>query len=647
MHSILFRQTLKSVRSTPSKFLGMGRSKFRANKSQSALSAKAFSIAGGGSCFNFSTQVMEPSSFKASVYSNVPPVDDKVLPKFNLYGKRKMEWYTGKAPLPGVCPGVDQDGKIHSLPLLNLSPGVTKKQIMDYFDNTWTMTEVLNASLQGHGSFFVPPPHNLRHPMVFYYGHTACLYINTLTIAGMLPGPMNAEYEHVFELGVDEMSFDDMNKNHMVWPALEKVHEYRGQVYQIVKAVINNIDEDELRTKGITQSSKLWGLVLGFEHERIHLETSACLFNEMPKELFRKPDQFPSYYPTKGAQASGDIKSIRGSPAPTAGTDYPINELIPMAASKVPMGKPVAYPTFGWDNEYGPSGATTDIPAFQACKYLITNGEFHEFVQAGGYSDSTHWSDAGLKWRLFTKAEHPKFWHVTQTGEEKSYFQRYIFDWVPLQWSHPAIVNFHEATAYAAWRQAKGDLTDKQGTLRLSTELEHHSIRDPFEFHETGHMKGMVKDPVMEYAKDGSGSMASSKYGMNMNLAYGSTSPVTAFPPNSRGFHDVMGNTWEWCMDYFSPLKGFEIHQYYHNFSTPCFDGEHHCIQGGSFISTGDEASLYARFHFRPHFFQQASFRLVHSESDGAQGPVTSDTGCVGPHSTEKNPFRQYPLHKH
>ena len=34
-------------------------------------------------------------------------------------------------------------------------------------------------------------------------------------------------------------------------------------------------------------------------------------------------------------------------------------------------------------------------------------------------------------------------------------------------------------------------------------------------------------------------------------------------------------------------------------------------ILGGSFVSTGDEASIWARFHFRPHFFQNAGFRVV------------------------------------
>ena len=40
------------------------------------------------------------------------------------------------------------------------------------------------------------------------------------------------------------------------------------------------------------------------------------------------------------------------------------------------------------------------------------------------------------------------------------------------------------------------------------------------------------------------------------NLAldgYERTSPVTAFPPNGYGVHDMIGNVWEWTTDWYSP----------------------------------------------------------------------------------------------
>jgi 2-polyprenyl-3-methyl-5-hydroxy-6-metoxy-1,4-benzoquinol methylase len=68
---------------------------------------------------------------------------------------------------------------------------------------------------------------------------------------------------------------------------------------------------------------------------------------------------------------------------------------------------------------------------------------------------------------------------------------------------------------------------------------------------------------------------------------------------------------WEYVEDHFAPLPGFEIHYLYDDFSAPCFDGWHTLIMGGSWVSTGDLASSFARYHFRRHFFQHLGFRYV------------------------------------
>jgi formylglycine-generating enzyme required for sulfatase activity len=96
--------------------------------------------------------------------------------------------------------------------------------------------------------------------------------------------------------------------------------------------------------------------------------------------------------------------------------------------------------------------------------------------------------------------------------------------------------------------------------------------------------------------------------GANLNLAFSSQNPVDYFAPSHTGHHDTTGNAWEWTEDHFNPLKGFEVHHVYDDFSTPCFDGKHSMIVGGSFMSTGDEASVFARFHFRPHFLQHSGW---------------------------------------
>jgi 5-histidylcysteine sulfoxide synthase len=286
-----------------------------------------------------------------------------------------------------------------------------------------------------------------------------------------------------------------------------------------------------------------------------------------------KPTQWPEYYPLTNTQQE---------------IDYPNNSLIDVPAGKVQIGKPQDWPSYGWDNEYGK--LEVFLQPFRASQFLISNGEFFEFVKNGGYQTQRYWSDEGWRWRSFRNTTCPTFWVM----DEKQYKLRLCFEIVPMQWSWPVDVNFHEAKAYCAWRS---EHDQQKIPYRLIIEAEHHRLRD-----------SMATDPVMIY----SGSEMKTKK-ININLAYGSQSPVNVNTPSKLGFHDLLGNSWEWCNTHFSSLPGFTTHYLYTDFSTPCFDEKHNIVLGGSFISTGDEASKWARFHFRRHFFQHVGFRIAQS----------------------------------
>jgi len=532
-----------------------------------------------------------------------------------LHGPRSKEWWTGKAPIAGVCPGVEADGKIYSLPQLTFTKGnITKEALQAYFDNTWTLTEVLFASLQGEETFMRPPYHDLRHPMIFYYGHPAALYINKLRVGGLLKEPINEYFESIFETGVDEMSWDDLSKNKMPWPSVASVHKYRQKVYSTVSNVIANLTQEELNS--INQSSPLWSLVMSFEHERIHLETSSFLINELPVDLLRFPEGFPSYHPL--ARQVDEVLS------PVQGQHFPTNEMIQIPAQTVTIGKSREFPSFGWDNEYGHRAFS--IPTCRVSKFKVTNGEFLAFVKDGGYARNELWSENGWKWRAYRNVKWPYMWQRKGPQGKHEYELRQLFDITPMVWDLPVVVNFHEATAFAKWKSLQ------TGTkMRLLTEPEHHAIR--------GQETAAANEVAMDHAVVSGGHANMTQGSYNTNLAYSSMSPVTACHPNTLGFHDVFGNAWEWTEDYFAALPGFEVHPYYEDFSTPCFDGQHHVIQGGSFISTGNEASIHARYHFRPHFYQHASFRLV-EQLDSERSMITSDTDAPGPF-VGNYPFRR------
>lgn len=517
-----------------------------------------------------------------------------------LVGDRNLGWFTGKPPVHGECPGVGADGRLRCLPLPNLE-SVNRQAAQDYFDNVWTLFETLFAGFKGEEPFYRPPVHGLRHPQIFYFGHDACLYVNKLRVAGVLDSPVNAYFESIFEVGVDEMLWDDMHKNDMVWPTVGEVREYRAQVYRVISDLIatHPLLADGTR---VDWEHPMWALFMGFEHARIHLETSSVLFRETPQHLMQVPAAWPDLHPSARRHCLNR--------KPEAGVDFPKNDMVLVASGAVELGKPRDFPSYGWDNEYG--RRTVQVPAFSASKFMVTNGEFWHFVSGGGYRNAKYWSEDGWGWRKYRNMKWPFFW--TPDGPEGSmqFKLRTIYETVDMQWDWPVDVNYHEAKAYCAWKSEQDGLAGKPEAYRVITEAEHHLIRDA-----SIQLSQAKLDPKVDSAMWAGGDVFPAVAGgaaANLNLAFGSQNPVGSLPPSSSGHYDVMGNAWEWTEDHFNPLEGFEVHHVYDDFSTPCFDGKHHMIMGGSFASSGDNgASIFCRYHFRPHFLQHSGFRLVSS----------------------------------
>lgn len=491
---------------------------------------------------------------------------EKINNQFEFNESLPSWWWTG----------IEPGNQLNVLPLPNLKT-CSRKQVLDYFSNGWLLNEVLFSSLKGTQAFMQAPLHGLRHPLIFYYGHPAVLFINKLLVANLINKPINPYFERIFEVGVDEMSWDDMSKNEMQWPSVKEVNSYRREVFNIVKSIIETHPDLDENHREINQSSSLWALFMGFEHDRIHLETSSVLVREMPLELLRKPIQWPSTntYHSNNIDAYNFVKISKNS---------------------ITLGKPQDYPSYGWDNEYGIRNA--QMKDFEISKYMITNEQFLEFVKDNGYSNKHFWTEDGWKWKCYRNTKKPVFWVYSGPQGLHEYKLRTLFEEINLPLDWPVCVNYHEAKAYINWRSEK----DKT-TYRLPTEAEHSYLR-----------RDTADDNVMKYD---SLTYLNEKEA-NLCLANGSECSVAWSKPNRFGVHDIGGNIWDWCEDDFHPLEQFKVHAYYEDFSTPCFDGEHAMILGGSFISTGDEASIFARFHFRHHFFQHAGFHIVKSNTSDA-----------------------------
>jgi 5-histidylcysteine sulfoxide synthase/putative 4-mercaptohistidine N1-methyltranferase len=427
-----------------------------------------------------------------------------------------------------------------------------REEIREYFHSTLDRYEQLFETLRGDAAYFKKPI-SLRHPLIFYLGHTATFFTNKLLLAGLITERINPKMESMFAVGVDEMSWDDLDTTHYDWPSVEEVRAYRRRMRETVDRLIR---ETPL-TLPIEWDSPWWTIMMGIEHERIHLETSSVLIRQHALEHVAP---HPAWEPYRKSGAAPD------------------NQLVKVPEGTVQLGKKKDDPFYGWDNEYGTHIA--DVAAFEAGKYLVSNQEFLEFVQADGYGTESYWEEEGRAWLKHAGAKHPTFW-IRRGGEWEL---RLMTKEIPMPWDWPVEVNYHEAKAFCNWKAAVSGQP-----YRLPTEDEWYRLYE---------VAGLSEVPAAAPA------MA------NIHLDHGASShPVNEFVQGD--FYDVVGNVWQWTETPIYPFDGFDVHPHYDDFTTPTFDGRHNLIKGGSWISCGNESLKNSRYAFRRHFFQHAGFRYV------------------------------------
>lgn len=433
-------------------------------------------------------------------------------------------------------------------------------ELLHYFHSTFDRYESLFEVLSCDEAYYKKPI-SLRHPLIFYFGHTATFFINKFLLAGLIDKRIDPRLESMFAIGVDEMSWDDLDDARYNWPTVAEVRAYRNKAREVIDGVIRHTPF----SLPIGWKDPFWAVLMGIEHDRIHLETSSVLMRQHNLK-YVKPH--PDWQPCRESGSA------------------PNNTLVNIPSGRVMLGRDFNDPIYGWDNEYGRHQA--EVPAFQAARYLVSNGEFLEFVSAGGYADDSLWDEEGLGWCRYARAEFPTFWVPSADGWKL----RLMAEEVPMPWDWPVETNCLEARAFCRWK------TRETGQpVRLPTEDEWNRLYDHVHLADVPHDAPAAANLHLDH--------------------WASSCPVNRFIHGDLA--DVVGNVWQWCETPTYPFDGFDVHPIYDDFTSPTFDDRHNLIKGGSWIATGNESRHASRYAFRRHFFQHAGFRYVVTDT-----PVTN-----------------------
>jgi ergothioneine biosynthesis protein EgtB len=107
-------------------------------------------------------------------------------------------------------------------------------------------------------------------------------------------------------------------------------------------------------------------------------------------------------------------------------------------------------PSFCFDNELGIH--MVYVGDFEIANTLVTNGEYLEFINAGGYRNFNYWHDEGWSWVNDHKIEAPLYWHLI----DNDWYHYTLNGLTKTDLQAPVLhISYYEAFAYAEWRKCR------------------------------------------------------------------------------------------------------------------------------------------------------------------------------------------------
>jgi iron(II)-dependent oxidoreductase len=196
------------------------------------------------------------------------------------------------------------------------------------------------------------------------------------------------------------------------------------------------------------------------------------------------------------------------------------------------------------------------VPDFEIDRVPVTNGDYLEFVEDGGYERRDWWSAEGRAWLDGTRVDRPLFWRGGGTEQRFDALERLDPD-LPVM--H---VSWYEAEAYARSRGKR---------LPTEAEWEKAAAWDPDAGESRTYPWG-DEPPAAEHA--------------NLDqLAFG-PAPVGAYPAGASayGVLGMVGDAWEWTSSDFTAYPGFQAFPY-REYSEIFFGNEYKVLRGGSWAT--------------------------------------------------------------
>ncbi|MGI4813052.1 MAG: SUMF1/EgtB/PvdO family nonheme iron enzyme [Janthinobacterium lividum] len=419
-------------------------------------------------------------------------------------------------------------------------------------------------------AFLYERPIAERHRLVFYIGHLEAFDWNLLATEVFGLEPFDPAADSLFAFGIDPVDGGLPTDTPADWPSLDEVFAYRDAVRQRLDARIAQVDFSSADADLATRCE------VAIEHRLMHAETLSYLMHQLPLHFKQRPDGEPAVAASAAAAPAARQRPVLQAAAVE----------VPAGIAQLGIARDRG---FGWDNELcDDTPHAVEVPAFTMDRHMVSNGDFAEFVAAGGYQQPTFWTPADWTWIQTADIRHPAFWQAKAAGEPGGGWQiKTMFDLIDLPLDWPVYVSHAEASAYARY-VGRALPSEAQWQHAASADLAPTPQATP-----------------------------------NADFLRWNPLPVDAAEQgmNEFGLVGMFGNGWEWTSTHFAPLPGFRPFAFYPGYSANFFDAQHFVMKGGSPRTAACMLRPSFRNWFQPHYpYIYAGFRCVGDTAAGAPG---------------------------
>jgi len=422
---------------------------------------------------------------------------------------------------------------------------VTRDELKKQYNRVRQASEEICSPLETED--FIPQPITDVSPPRWHLGHSTWFF-ETFGVEAYHSNytPYHPRFSYVFNSYYESIGqkWDKSQRGHLNRPTVQEVYDYRHAIDEEITTLIETIHPD------------IWDefqyiINIGLHHEQQHQE---LMLTDI-KYIFSINPLHPVYF--------------EGFPlSEGAGLDVsPAVSFIPIQGGNYEIG--FEGEEFAYDNEKPKH--TTFVHDYRIASRLVTNKEFLDFINDGGYQNFKYWKSDGWDWINQENICCPMYWYK----EDGVWYENTLAGPRKLDPNQPVThLSFYEADAYASWA---GKRLPTEPEWEIAARLYNAST-------EEGNLR-----------EDG------------LFQPRGLTNE-----PDGETPHQLLGDVWEWTNSAYLPYPGYRAATGALGEYNAKFMINQMILRGGSCVTPRDHIRLTYRNFFFPHMrWQYTGIRLA------------------------------------